>query len=78
MLANTDYFLATLWKAKDKNSIFCFGDYQGFGDIDCFSHILVIEGKELLHCMTAKPSHSKRGTAFSFLLIPCRAKLPEN
>ena len=67
MLANTEYFLSALWKAKDENSVFGFGDYQGFGDIDCFSHILVIDGEGLVTLYDGETIPLKKGDS---LFIP--------
>ncbi|MEE5991854.1 MAG: type I phosphomannose isomerase catalytic subunit [Oscillospiraceae bacterium] len=63
-LANTEYFLATLWKADDENSVFCFGGYQGFGDIDCFSHILVLEGEGIVTLYDGETIPLKKGDSF--------------
>ncbi len=63
-LANTRYFIATLWKAKHENSVFSFGGYQGFGDIDCFSHILVIEGEGIVTLYDGEKISLKKGDSF--------------
>lgn len=63
-LASTPYFIATLWKAKYKHSVFSFGGYQGFGDIDCFSHILVIDGEGIVTLYDGETIPLKKGDSF--------------